>query len=585
MKSKLLLFLLLCGATTTLCAQQDNGVIVSGLTIGADKRITFKLEWERDKMPQPPLIWRDTVWVFVDYNNNGKMTRLSLAPGATSSAGAVVEVDGNDQGVWIVGTARTTGQFSTTVTLIPKNSEINVAGACAYASNYPPVGQYLSATEMAFTGTPPYNITLDNGITYTSGSPFPIPVGNTAASLTDATGAPGIFNCISPSATYTLAASDACLGTEVALNLSGSQSGWQYQLYKGNTAVGSAKQGTGSVLAFSDTPATAGNFDYLVRTVDPTNVQCEMQVSEERGITVNPLPTNLELASGSTTICDGQPVTLTASASGAASYSLNGSDWQTGTNFNVAPNSSTSYTLYAMTTEGCLNTKTDAAAVAVNSLPANPSVTPNERCDAGTVALNATSSGAAIDWYTMASDGTFLLTGNSYTTPSLSTSTTYYAEARNTTTGCLSANRMPVLATVYPLPIITGQPAAYLLVDLNNPFSLSVTAQPGGGTTLGYQWRRNGSNVTNGSAATYSAAGTVNAGGTYNVVVSNAYTCSVTSSNTKVDVQDLPPIAECRDFETGKIGSSATGSCTGFDAGAVGISLVCYQFDAGCVGK
>ncbi|MDR0738189.1 MAG: hypothetical protein LBF39_03835 [Prevotellaceae bacterium] len=172
-----------------------------------------------------------------------------------------------------------------------------------------------------------------------------------------------------------------------------------------------------------------------------------------------------------------------------------------------------------------------------------------------------------------------------YTTPStLTPGSASYTVTLTDANGCSKTSNTAVV-TVYALPVITGQPVSYLLVDLNNPFSLSVTAQPGSGTTLGYQWKRNGSNVTNGNAATYSAAGTVNAGGAYHVVVSNAYACTVTSGNATIDVQDLPPTAECRGFEAGKIGSSATGSCTGFDAGAVGISLACYQFDSGSIGK
>jgi uncharacterized protein (TIGR02145 family) len=53
-----------------------------------------------------------------------------------------------------------------------------------------------------------------------------------------------------------------------------------------------------------------------------------------------------------------------------------------------------------------------------------------------------------IDWYAVASGGTALLSGNNtYTTPTLSASTTYYTQAR-TTAGCLSAARTPVVATV-----------------------------------------------------------------------------------------------------------------------------------------
>ena len=78
----------------------------------------------------------------------------------------------------------------------------------------------------------------------------------------------------------------------------------------------------------------------------------------------------------------------------------------------------------------------------------------------GTVIITATpSAGETIDWYAAASGGTALLAGNtSYTTPSISTTTIYYAEARNTTSGCLSSTRTAVTATVNPVPVpsLTG---------------------------------------------------------------------------------------------------------------------------------
>jgi uncharacterized protein (TIGR02145 family) len=67
--------------------------------------------------------------------------------------------------------------------------------------------------------------------------------------------------------------------------------------------------------------------------------------------------------------------------------------------------------------------------------------------------LSAASGGAEIDWYDAATGGTALLSGNNtYTTPSISTSTTYYAQARIAATGCVSAARTPVVATVNPVP-------------------------------------------------------------------------------------------------------------------------------------
>jgi sugar lactone lactonase YvrE len=70
--------------------------------------------------------------------------------------------------------------------------------------------------------------------------------------------------------------------------------------------------------------------------------------------------------------------------------------------------------------------------------------------DSGYVTLIATpGTGVTIDWYDQPSNGTLILAGNTnYTTPVVANTTHYYAEARNTTTGCISLSRTAVPVTV-----------------------------------------------------------------------------------------------------------------------------------------
>jgi uncharacterized protein (TIGR02145 family) len=198
MKKKLLL-MMLC-LPMLLAAQQTNGVKVSGLAVDAGT-VTFNVNWTDTDIPT---LWSDTVWVFVDYNNNGVMERLPLSVGATLTAtspgGEVIEETDNNQGVWIAGNARTNSSFSATVQLLTATA--NLAGVCAYASNYPPVGKYISASEITFTGTPEYKVVLEriNKSTYTAtvgkNESLSIPTGEAALSFTDKTGAPGKLGCI-----------------------------------------------------------------------------------------------------------------------------------------------------------------------------------------------------------------------------------------------------------------------------------------------------------------------------------------------------------------------------------------------------
>lgn len=84
----------------------------------------------------------------------------------------------------------------------------------------------------------------------------------------------------------------------------------------------------------------------------------------------------------------------------------------------------------------------EAAAIIPVTIPAPP-VTPV----GGTVTLNASMprvSGATFKWFNTPAGGTALATGNSFTTPALSRSTTYYVEASTGTPGLLSYVRTPV---------------------------------------------------------------------------------------------------------------------------------------------
>ncbi|MDR2448475.1 MAG: hypothetical protein LBD52_00760 [Prevotellaceae bacterium] len=191
-----LLLLLFCPLAL---AAQSNGVTVSGLNVAAGM-VTFNVRWEKTGMPP---LWSDTVWVFVDYNNAGKMERLPLSAGATLTAtsapgvGRVIQYSDNNKGVWVVGNARSNGSFSATVQLLAATA--TVVGACAYASNYPPVAEYLTAQTVKFTGTPPYDLALNTGAAITwkqAYGEYNLLAGQTLEAFSDKTGAPGIIKCM-----------------------------------------------------------------------------------------------------------------------------------------------------------------------------------------------------------------------------------------------------------------------------------------------------------------------------------------------------------------------------------------------------
>jgi hypothetical protein len=122
----------------------------------------------------------------------------------------------------------------------------------------------------------------------------------------------------------------------------------------------------------------------------------------------------------------------------------------------------------------------------VSSAAADPVTTPGHRCGPGTVDLTATSPDPVI-WYDAPTGGTQVDTGLTFTTPSISTTTTYYAEANN---GCVS-NRVSAVATVDALaadPVTTdGERCGTGTVDISASAADPVTwwDAPSGGNQIG----------------------------------------------------------------------------------------------------
>ncbi|MES2332153.1 MAG: LamG-like jellyroll fold domain-containing protein [Bacteroidota bacterium] len=157
-------------------------------------------------------------------------------------------------------------------------------------------------------------------------------------------------------------------------------------------------------------------------------------------------PTATITPGGSTAICSGSSVQLTASA--GSSYL-----WSNGaTSQSITVSDAGDYSVTVITPGGC-SAVSAVTTVTVSPVPSNPSATGAARCGTGSVTLTATpgSGGDVIDWYTVSSGGSAVATGNSYTTPSISSTTQYYTATRNTTTGC-SSSRTQVNATINPIP-------------------------------------------------------------------------------------------------------------------------------------
>ncbi|MFD1002921.1 DUF6443 domain-containing protein [Ohtaekwangia kribbensis] len=149
-------------------------------------------------------------------------------------------------------------------------------------------------------------------------------------------------------------------------------------------------------------------------------------------------------------------VLITASPRGSGTvvrwYTESGSYIQEGQLYNtpVLTSTTTYYITSYNATMGCESSPRTPVTVILYPIPAAPAAASVVNCQPGSVALAATpaSDANSIIWYATPTGEAIVATGTSYTTPSLSTTTSYYAASYNTTAGCISTERTPVTATV-----------------------------------------------------------------------------------------------------------------------------------------
>ncbi|WP_290842187.1 fibronectin type III domain-containing protein [Flavobacterium sp.] len=108
----------------------------------------------------------------------------------------------------------------------------------------------------------------------------------------------------------------------------------------------------------------------------------------------------------------------------------------------------------------CANSGLSSDSNTVNITVTNPVVeatTPGVRCGAGTVLLSATpSAGTSLAWYAAQTGGTALAFGNTFTTPSISTTTNYYVAAQAMGAGIASIGAGATTGTGAPYDFANG---------------------------------------------------------------------------------------------------------------------------------
>jgi hypothetical protein len=203
--------------------------------------------------------------------------------------------------------------------------------------------------------------------------------------------------------------------------------------------VGYTNPGTN---VFSIPVAPSATTTYSITYTNQTTGCANPAGSAEVLMTVlgNTIPAGLTTNASATTICTGQTVNFSTSFTGITDGMV--FQWQNSTDGGTTWTDIASAIALTYSTSPTVSSQYRCKLVACNGVPGYTSpvtigfsnnvlsTTPGLRCGTGTATVGATgSAGTTIKWYAAATGGAAIGTGTSFTTPSITATTTYYAEA------------------------------------------------------------------------------------------------------------------------------------------------------------
>ena len=252
-----------------------------------------------------------------------------------------------------------------------------------------------------------------------------------------------------------------------------------------------------------------------------------------------PCSLNVTLTQSAPSICSGYSVSLTATTSGGkAPFTY---IWNTGeTTASINVNKAGTYSVTVSdNTPGCQPVKKNIT-ISVTTTPNAPTAAGAIVCPNTSATLTATAPGGNYQWYDAAKGGNFLASGDTYTTPSITTPTTFYVE---TTVGGCTSPRTAVGVGLTTKPAATG-----VQVCSGNVATLTAT---GAGTLTWY-------NAPNGTVLA--------TGDTFTTPVLTATTTYYVTSTSNGCVSNATPVTVIVNPEPAAPTASNTSVCSGSSA-------------------
>jgi gliding motility-associated-like protein len=278
-----------------------------------------------------------------------------------------------------------------------------------------------------------------------------------------------------------------------AATLTATAPGGTYKWYE--VATGGTPIYTGAIY---HTPVLNASTTYYVE-VESSSL-CASTSRTPVTVKVGATPSNAVVA-GPDSICSGNTATLTATAPGGTykwyEVATGGTPVFIGTVFQTPVlNSDKTYYVEVESAVSCLSVSRTPVKIIVHTTPVSPVVaTTDTICARNAVTLLATAPGGTYKWYEIATGGTPIYTGDSFHTPVLNSTKTYYVEVESTSK-CTSTSRTPVTVPVSEVHAqFTATPMmgeAPLLVDFINTSTGAISYH----WDLGNQFSTNSKNVS-----------------------------------------------------------------------------------------
>lgn len=209
------------------------------------------------------------------------------------------------------------------------------------------------------------------------------------------------------------------------------------------------------------TPALTANAVYYVQADVAGSCSSSTRTMVTANVTTSPLtPT---VSQSTVQDCSGSTAVLSASSSQSGvtfewfTAPTGGTPVFTGAQYTTPALTATTNYYVEADAGNCASPTRAQVTVNVNPTPAAPTLTVNptnatiNSGQTATITASSTTAGATFNWYTTATGGTPIFSGSPFTTPALTSNTTYYVESQLSASGCVSPQRTAVTITVNPI--------------------------------------------------------------------------------------------------------------------------------------